>query len=451
MTTKSSYPRQRVRGFTLVELTVALAAGLIVALAVVGLSKEATNTFHEEMRAATAQMSLRTAVDRLRGDLSRASFMSSPNIYGDPSLVSNFDPTTQVFGIRRLAGIRLFAGGSRLQANIGSGFPTPTMQGTDNGAFAYSNNNGLNPDAIDITGNLNSVDSYAVQSTGAATNCSGTRLLLSALNPSAYRLAATPGASGPADALRRAFVPVTGSNFIVRLQDAQGRVQYLESCGAGYVGTQPFVEVIGTPVQGTGTGNVGGEAGFYSGSTVNPVLTVRYKLAPTQAPYGDLNPTNDATKFDLYRVYIDSTGNEVGTPELVAEYAIDLKFSFTVDNTATTNPPPPTTTRTHATFPFADDTNNGAWGVSPTSVSAANPPASPQRIRSARFRLVTRTAVPDRSILIAPPTANPSTPTDYMYRYCTAAVTKASCKQLARIRTVITEVNLNNQAGALYP
>ena len=37
-------------GFTLVELTVSLVAGLIVALGIVGLSRSATKTFNEEIR-----------------------------------------------------------------------------------------------------------------------------------------------------------------------------------------------------------------------------------------------------------------------------------------------------------------------------------------------------------------------------------------------------------------
>ncbi len=76
--------RRSQQGFTLVELTVALVAGLIVALGIMGLSRESTRTFHEEMRVSAAEANLRTAVDRLRADLSRAGYMSTSNIFERP-------------------------------------------------------------------------------------------------------------------------------------------------------------------------------------------------------------------------------------------------------------------------------------------------------------------------------------------------------------------------------
>ena len=114
----------RTAGFTLVELTVALVAGLIVAIGIVGLSREATATFHEEMRSSAAEATLRAAVDRLRADLQRASYMSTPNIVsdpkvakwmGDPNNVFRVNPTTGA-AIVHLAGIHLVSGGSAANA-----------------------------------------------------------------------------------------------------------------------------------------------------------------------------------------------------------------------------------------------------------------------------------------------------------------------------------------------
>ena len=61
-----------------------LLAGLIVALGIVGLSRDATHTFHEEMRSSAAEANLRTAIDRLRADLARAGYMSTGNVATDP-------------------------------------------------------------------------------------------------------------------------------------------------------------------------------------------------------------------------------------------------------------------------------------------------------------------------------------------------------------------------------
>ncbi len=455
--------RARASGFTLIELIVALVAGLLVGMAVVGLSKEATNTFHEDMRAAQAQFSVRTAIDRLRSDLSRAGFMGTPNIWGDPRLVTP-DYVTKGLGagtcplnIKRLSGLRLFVGGSVQKANI-TGFPVPTVPGTDE-SNPYSANNNLTPDAIDISGNMNTVDAYTVQTTTAST-CGAIKLLLAVENPPAYRLLRTSDAGTDAvDTIKRSFIPVTGQNFVVRLQDSSGHVQYLESCDAGVTGGVPFVDITSnvpllTTGSGTGTGKstAGGESGFFSGSQLNPVLTVRYKLAPPVAAYADLvtSVLSDGgadSRSDLYRFYINSAGVEVGTPELVAEYAVDLKFAFTVDDTASNAPNPPLLARTQVTYAFDDSSSNNANYGSNAGLAAAR--VGPQRIRSVRVRLATRTAFADRQALVSPPTW---TPTDYtnLFRYCTTP-SASPCGGYARVRTVITEVAMNNLATGAYP
>ena len=459
--------RRSARGFTLIELTVALVGGLLGGIAVVGLSKEATNTFHEDMRAAQAQFSVRTAIDRLRSDVARAGFMATPNIWGDPRLVSpdyvtkGLGAATCPLNIKRLAGIRLFVGGSLTKANINAGFPAPATPGTDESS-PYSANNNLAPDAIDISGNMNTVDMYTVQTVDTTNACGSARLILSLQNPPAYRLLGVSdgGINDSSDTLKRAFVPVATETFVVRLQDSSGHVQYLESCGAGVLPGSPptaFVDItnnvpVATTGSGTGSGKKteGGESGFYTNTQINPVLTVRYKLTPPVAAYADLVTSGDGgtdSRFDLYRFYVNSLGVEVGVPDLIAEYAVDLKFAFTVDNTATNAPNPPFLARTQTTFAFDDASNNNVnYGSNATMVAAA---VGPQRIRSVRMRLATRTAFADRQALVSPPTW---TPTDYtnLFRYCTTP-SAAPCGGYARVRTVITEVAMNNLAMGSYP
>ncbi len=451
--------RRRARGFTLIELVVALIGGLIVGIAVVGLSKEATNTFHEDMRAAQAQFGLRTAIDRLRADVSRAGFMATPNVYGDPQLVSNYTSGTgagtfagaTIANLKALAGIRLIAGGSMSEGRISAaGFPASTTNGTDK-VYAYSAGNNLSPDVLDITGAMNSVDVFTVQTFGTST-CGGTsvRLLLATNNPPAYRILN----SGDGDAaMKRAFIPVSTYKFLMRMQDLQGRVQYLEVCDAGVTTGSPWVDVTGTvtildaSTNGGGAAQAGGVTSFYTGALINPVLTVRYKLAPPPAAYADLDPTSDPSRFDLYRFYLDSAGTEVGTPELIAEYAVDLKFAFTVDDTAAATPPSLVRTLKHFAFdvdpPAIGPPNSITYGSAVAAASATGP----QRIRSVRMRLATRTALPDRTTALAPPAY---TPTDYtnLFRYCTS--TASPCTAYARVRTTITEVSLNNMSRGLY-
>lgn len=76
----------------------------------------------------------------------------------------------------------------------------------------------------------------------------------------------------------------------------------------------------------------------------------------------------------------------------------------------------------------------------PSSTTASGGPG-PQRIRSVRYRIATRTALPDRT---APLPVTPFAP--YLARYCTTA----TCNKAARVRTIMSEVALTNQARMTY-
>ncbi len=258
-------------GFTLIELTVSLAAGLIVALGIVGLSKDATQTFHEEMRSSAAEANLRTAIDRLRADLARAGYMSTGNVALDPliaKLPGSGNPINASFtGLARLTSVLLLQGGSALNTTLSA-----------------KQDVAMNPDAIEIAGNMTSTDQYEVsviQQTGGA--CGGQRILLNPQSPSMYRILGLDGGSGPTE-LNNIFQPAAGVQFMVRLVDKTGHTQFLAACAGAPTGIgaggQPFVDVDPlTPVLlAQQTGTVGGLSGYGSGSLVNPVQIVRWEL-----------------------------------------------------------------------------------------------------------------------------------------------------------------------------
>ena len=443
---------RRQAGFTLIELTVALVAGLIVALGIVGLSRDATHTFHEEMRSSAAEANLRTAIDRLRADLSRAGYMSTGNVATDPmiaKLPGTLNPINPALvGLARLTSILLNQGGSTAL--------TPLSKTQDDP---------MNPDVIDIAGNMTSTDQYEVSTIqpGGVGGCQ--QIFLNAQSPSMYRILGL-GASGP-DELNNIFQPTTGGvgQFIVRLVDRTGRSQFLATCpgvaptGVAGGGTQPFILISpATPVQlASQTGTVGGLSGYGSGSLVNPVQIVRWQIMPATsepAQYQNsplsgqpLTPTVvDPTKYDLVRSFVDAVTGDIvpGTTEVVAEYAVDLEFAFSVD-TGLVNLQP-----LIQTFPF-DSALNAPWAANITTI----PPVANQgaeRIRAVRVRLVTRASEPDRTLNVPVPNATPP----FTYRYCVlpggcnAANTLAGVLQYARARTVTAEVALSNQSRNFY-
>jgi type II secretory pathway pseudopilin PulG len=440
----------RKRGFTLVELMVALVGGLMVALAVVALSKQATNTVFEEARAASAEMSLRVGVDRLRADIARASFMSTPNVRLDPQIFepqSSTEPwgtaiaidvdwgTTTIAGIalggaaapgglRKLAGLRLFA----------------------DAPLALSTANGLAPDRLRIGGNMTTVEEFMIADGGISPSgtgsCSpaGSRIYLSDSSPAVYRITAL--GVGRAAALAALFIPVTGEKFMARVTDLkQNKYGLHVVCGAGFDGGTPdraYVDIEATPPilpQGDG-----GPDPSNGNATINPVQLVDWYIGPRHASCATCDLTSfgdagDANRYDLYRHWVNAAGAQVGNPELVAEYAVDLKVAFTVDPRAASGTGPGVTLTTF---------NFGAAGNA-TAAADVEPGVSwPQRIRAVRVRLATRAQQPDRSVNLP----SPDDASGFLYRYC---LDPPTCIQYARVRTVTTDVSVPNQAQAYYP
>jgi prepilin-type N-terminal cleavage/methylation domain-containing protein len=435
--------RRRQAGFTLVELTVALAAGLIVALGITALSREATRTFHEEMRSSSAEATLRTAVDRLRADLLRASYMSTPNARWDVRLAvasgtvgipSN--PTAKA--IQRLAGIRLYQGWSATNNNI---------------PLSASRPNALTPDAIEIGGNMTCAEQFEIQN--IQPGACGAQLMLSATAPSLFRLNAV-GPNGNAAELNNVFQPDGASQFIVRILDDTGRSQYLPTCpGAGATGFLagiPFVAVDTSVNKILAPGDTGGQGGVTNTpggrAWVNPVHIVRWEItnaANEPAQYGaalsrlsipGADGGTDTTKYDLIRSYVNANGDVVAaTTEVVAEYAVDLKFAFSAESGSAALP---------ATTALAfDDAANQAWA----NDVKANPATQPQHIRSVRVRVATRASQADRTTPIPVSNANAAAGT-FLYRYCVLPPcdTPDATPRFARARTLTTEVSLPNQA-----
>ncbi len=477
--------RRASQGFTLVELIAALTAGLIVAIGVVGLSHEATTSFNEEVRSASAESEVRTAIDRLRADLQRASFMSTPNIVRDPTIARPVgQPTTTAVAqaafpmLNHLAGVQITVGGSALGTPLSSKqLPSP----------------GLNPDSIIIAGNMSSTDEYLVRNISPVSGACQ-RVFLAVDSPAMWRILALEagsdgggtGTSGAANAaLANAFQPfgvvagVGTKPFFVRVADDTGHFQYVATCpnatgGASGVAAAPWLDIdYRTPIlTSQQTGGVGGVGGIGARITVAPIQMVKWEIVGSTAAdwptalETTMNPTGDVNKYDLIRSYVDITAPNGGiiplSQEIVAEYAVDLKFALNVDTSASTVVNGQETVAAQTVYAFDDDVHNAVWTPDVSTLPAITQAATasttgPQRIRSVRVRLVTREAVTDRATNIAPSPAN-QTNQMFLYRYCVAqncpaagTVPAASVGQVfARARTVTTEVTLPNQSQAYF-
>jgi len=440
-------------GFTLIELTVALVAGLAVVLGLMALSREASRTFNEEVRSTASEASLRTANDRLRADLARAGFMSTGNIQTDPRVClplgttfANLMPAPPA-GIKSLQSIQLSIGGSAAALPL-SASQTPA----------------LSPSIIWIAGNMTTAEDLPVLSQAPAPSGSCTRLTISPVSPALYRIVSQASAS-PGQDLANAFQPVSGKTFIVRLVDETSSAQFLETCTsettvAGFDGSGlPYVDVDNaTPILAPkNTSTRCGVGTISSGHVyVNPVQIVRWEIV--QASVAEATNTSqyskalgneptaagtvDPNKYDLIRSYADITTGGLpplyASTEVVAEYAVDLDFAFSVDTGTSTSP-------SMQTYAFEDNTDNKANTQDVSTVATSRP----QRLREVRFRIVTRTAQGDRTVNVQVAAPANYSNQEYLYRYC---INPTSCVKAtpdgtfcwARARTVTGEVSLPN-------
>ncbi len=428
------------RGFTLVEVMVSLVAGLIVTIAVVGLARTATTSFYEEARLSTTEAAVRTAAERLRQDLTRVSLMSTGNIQlagGDTvpfghkaaQLPGAATPSRYGAATANLQGIRILVGGSFATAE---------------GPNLLSTKNVLSPDAILLTGNFTTDDSYR----GTLKGNNNSVDLVAANNPAVGRLLSGPN---PNTAIRNAFTPGSLSGapppFVARIVDVTGCQHYVvlaNAVAAAGTATLSFAAAAdgNPPIPSGGTaagsaGNCGGVPG--DEVTINPVQTVRWSIGKTADPLApDVSVGETGNKFDLYREVLDAMLAPVpapGGPQVVAEYAIDLKFGISVDSPAALAPP-----NNQLTFDMDTDGLSIASWTQLASGTAAGA-AAPQRVRSVRFRVATRSSLPDRDAPFSPVPG-------YISRYCTEAATP--CTKFARARTIMSEVQLINQAGMTY-
>jgi prepilin-type N-terminal cleavage/methylation domain-containing protein len=460
--TNRSISRRGRRGFTLIELLVSLVAGLIVGLAVVSLSKNVANQFYEEVRANSAETSVRLASQRLRSDISRAGLMTTGNIFSDPrtSHAPGGNGAKGLLPLQHLTGIRIVSSGSLVPQTtygLGSAPVPPAAFGTAAAAQAPV----LTPDAFAVYGNLTSGDEYfGSVDQGAPGGCGGKVLRLNLDDPSLLRiLRDSTGALVPVaqaeSALAQMFAPIAGHAFYARVTDTKGFYHYSATClvPATWDGTNAYVYLQDPKATLTSletSSQFGGVDGFETVS-VSPIQGAYWYVGRVTA--GSLgvagalvenaaNVSLSTQKFDLYRAWISADGSGTiltNDSEVVAEFAVDLKLGFTVDDPAQ----PEASPAKALVLGFASlPSDKDPWANRDITTAAPSVPGrgsqGPHRIRSVRYRFTTRAATPDRDQALAPPPGS-----DFLYRYRIGAL-------YARARVTQGEVALVNQARMNY-
>lgn len=445
---------------------ISLVMGLIVSLAAIALARTATTAFHEQARSSVTEMSVRTGAERLRQDLMRVSYMMTGNIVWDPKVakIVNTAATSRVRVSPQydaLQGLRILVGGSK------------TLDGANNlaGPYGVSAKNFVDPDAIFIMGNMSTDDAYAGSITTAAV-CSGSGQIVR-LDPQAdaavYGLLGGDAGSSTQRNVEAAFLPVAGRMFFAQVIDAVGCAHYAPVCAVNVdanniisislldVGGQRPVLYSHTAAGDAERAGLEGNCGSAENGPVviSPIQRIRWQLrTATGNAAADPNLEAAGHKFDLIRQLVDYDGNDAGPPETVAEYAVDLKFGITSIHGGAnllSNPaaiPQEVVNEMDLNGPQITAATQAALT---TNNLAGAPNIGPQHTRSVRFRLAARGSMLDREgdVLIGPSPRSVTNP--YMSRYCLENQPLATCKKWTRVRTVVSEVTLQNQARMFYP
>jgi prepilin-type N-terminal cleavage/methylation domain-containing protein len=387
----------RARGFTLLELIIAMTAGLFVSIAAYAMARQGSRFFQQEARIANAQYSLTLGIDRLRADLSRAGFLSSPDITVDPRVCG--DRTTwasDLTNLSTLAAVRLFQRGS--------------LAGQD-GA------NGLYPDRIVLSGSYATAEMFPVRTVEQVTNKYAVYLQV-------REGAMTRAAGGQMNATALGDIFKAGRGM--RILDG-GRTVFGVIDSFSVTGGVPIVMLTADaplPFKRTAAAKCG-IGGLCIGCQASVINWIVYELRDMHSNPGNYAPLfdpatatapGDATRLELVRYEEDAKGGEVaGTLELISEYAVDLKFAFTVAD-GIANPVKADVAR----FDFDNGQNAGA---------------QPGTIRSVHFRVAVRSREADRDEAIPLDGGNPY---GNLYRYSIPGV------GFARVRTVTADVELLN-------
>jgi hypothetical protein len=395
-------------GFTLTELMVAVTGGLFVSIIVFSISKNSARFYQSETRVGEATLGGIVGFERLRADIARAGFLSTPNILVD----------------------RDVCGGPPAP-----GFPTllATLSAVQvvQDATTLPNNTNLQQDRILLAGSYSSNDYFAMRSFDLVAGNYDV-----SLDPASGAMVRLGYDSTNAAAAAAALGPVFLPGRAVRILDRSDKQYYGIINGINVQNpAQPIVQLALAPaIQQQGNNTLCG-IDQCTGCVINVVNFIQYDVRRLQGtgydPLYDNTAAFDGTRVELVRTELNpatdlATGAPLaGTaPELVAQYAVDLKFGLIVDGRNAAGDPP-----VLSAIPL--DT-------------AAVATAPPGRIRSVRVRLSVRTRDADRDVDI---TGGDQAALDLSPGLYRVGLGTDGTGPFARVRTLQADVMLNNTAG----
>ncbi len=400
---------QRERGFTLVELMVAMLGGLFVSIAVFTLAKHASGFSMRQSRIADATLQNVVGFERLKADIARAGYMSTPNLVGDDTVCRDAADPLYPAWLARLASV----------------FIEPVPPGD---VSTEASLNGISPQRIVLSGSYGSADQFV------ARNITESAPVMVYLAPNTLGMA---NIGYPTNKTAATLARVFAAGRALRIVDDRGNMQFgtIDSVQGG---DNPAIQLrAGPALQFRGSSPRSCGIHGHGKNIVNVVNIVRYDirslagLTRFQHMFSD-QPSYEATRRELVREELDVDGAPIdGTLELIAEYAVDLGFSLLVA---------PGDTDPLARLAGADVSR---YAGNPVGMLAGN---GPQLIRAVHAWLSVRSQEADRTADLSIAT---SAPGPNLLRI-SVHPTDGTQGPFARMRTLQSTIPLSNQAKATW-
>jgi prepilin-type N-terminal cleavage/methylation domain-containing protein len=398
------------RGFTLVELLVSLTAALFITMSVFALARQTGRQYQRETHVANASLASVVGFERLRADLLRAGFMASPNVQRDPFVCGSPLTDSWPTELKEMASLRI--------EDIRSD-DLPEVIGQ----------NDLTPQSIVMAGNYVSSEAFPIRSVA---HVNGTyEVYLQVMTGAMARLGYLQDGANQKALLESVFPP----GRAVRIADKSGRYHY-GVLSSVVVGDQPKLVLVedAPPIKFRNESAIGcGLRGEETGAMVNTVNFIRYTLKSLADDdrYAPLysaatGPDTDADRIELVREELDPNGDVIAdSAELVAEYAVDLRFQLTVAPSQ------------RSALLFVDSSDVADWAGPLEGISAGR---GPQLVRTVHAWLSVRSRDADREADI---------PVEQGPRF-RMGLGPSGGAPFARLRTVQAHIAMHNQMGATW-
>lgn len=400
--------KRRTRGFTLVELMVAMVAGLFVSIGVFTLAKHSSAFSMRQSRIADATLQSVVGFERLKADISRAGFLSSPNLSKDRALCRDKGDPLYPPALKSLASVMI--------EDSPNASPEMTV-------------NAITPKRIVLAGSLTTVDQFPARN---IIDGPPVQIFLVPNSLGMVNIGYQPAQN--AASLSRVFA--TGR--AIRIVDDVGRVQFARIAGVTG-GPNPSITLDANPTLEFRSDN-SLQCGIrgHGKNLVNVVNIVRYDVRDLSgtAEFAHMfagGPSYEATRRELVREELDLEGEPVpGSLELIAEYVVDLGFSLW----AADNP------NTGMLRVRDDDVLDYAGDTTGTGSSA-----TPQLIRAVHTWLSVRSQEADRNSGLTSVVSSAPGPT---LMRISMHPTDPTLPPFARVRTLQSTIPLTNQARATW-